>query len=367
MKYKGIVKTTAFLLALLSVVFCLNRWYSIPRSYQSNSLKAFEEEEKNTVDGIVIGTSVVAHAWVAPAAYHETGMTAYQLGTNVQPFGATTAILDYAKKNQDIKYVVIDIHGIRTSAIMDSCTPERIRTLYCNIFDSSARKKIRDASLEFARRAYEYYGEPEKEDEIIDFDDLSYKINFLNFHNRWTEGLKKTDFVLTENVFKGAINVEKHCFLTKDCTDLIGPWSEEAIEPDDFQKQELDLLFEYLESNGLKALFINIPSCRDSQSQRELKGLIDYCAQNGYDTIDFCSEEMLEKMDISLASDFLDDGHLNSAGAVKFSDYLARYLSENGYATEDHRGDEKYASWDEAYQSYQEFFDAGWEKAKSEE
>lgn len=365
MKYKGILKTTAFLLALLSVVFCLNRWYSIPRTYQSNTLKAFEQEKKNTVDGIVVGTSVVAHAWVAPAAYKETGMTAYQIATNVQPFGATTAIVDYASKKQDVKFVVVDIHGLRKSAVMDSCSPGRIRTLYCNIFNSSSSRKIKNASLDFARRAYEYYGEPENSRKKIDFDDISYKIKFLNFHSRWSDGLKKTDFVLPENKFKGAVDMFNHCFRIKDCTDLVAPWSEEPIKPDEFQKNELKILFEYFENKGIKVLFVNIPSCRDSQSQRELKGLIEYCQQSGYDAIDFCSEEMLEKTDISLAKDFLDDGHLNSSGAVKLSKYLARYLSENGYATEDHRGNEQYASWDKASELYQEFYDRGWKKANS--
>ena len=365
MKYKGILKTTAFLLALLSVVFCLNQWYSLPRTYQSNTLKAFEDEDKNTVDGIFVGTSVVAHAWVAPAAYNETGMTMYQIATNVQPFGATTAIMDYARKNQDVKYAVVDIHGLRQSAIMDSCTPGRIRTLYCNIFDSSASRKIKNASLDFARRAYEFYGEPEGSKKI-DFDDLSYKISFLNFHSRWSEGLTETDFVLPDNQFKGAVDMYKHCFLIKDCTDLVEPWSEEAIEPDEFQKNELKMLFEYFDSNNIKVLFVNVPSCRDSQSQRELKGIIEYCQQSGYDAIDFCSEEMLEKTGISLEKDFLDEGHLNSSGAVKFSEYLARYLVENEYGVTDHRGDEKYASWDEATEKYQEFYEKGWKKAESD-
>ena len=76
MKYKGLFKTAAFLLLLIFTLSCLNQWYSIPQSYISRHMRAFEQESKNTVDGIVIGTSVVAYAWVPTVAYTESGVAA---------------------------------------------------------------------------------------------------------------------------------------------------------------------------------------------------------------------------------------------------------------------------------------------------
>ena len=365
MKYKGLFKTAAFLLLLIFTLSCLNQWYSIPQSYISRHMRAFEQESKNTVDGIVIGTSVVAYAWVPTVAYTESGVAAYHLGSNVQPFGATIPLIEYAKKTQDIKYAIIDIHGMRVSAIKNSCKSGNIKNLYCNIPNASARKKILNGVLDYVDRVYEYYGQPENSEDVVDRSDISYKIPFINLHNRWVDGLVKSDFTSPVNRFKGANDRKGLCFSSVDCTKLAYMWEAEPTEVDDFQKQELQRVFDYLEENNIKAVFINLPSFRKVESQQELAGLIAYCREKGYDTIDFSCEQMLRETGIKLDKDFVNTGHLNSSGAVKVSKYMARYLVENGYATEDHRGQEGYESWDKTAEEYQKFYDAGWKEAES--
>jgi len=54
-----------------------------------------------------------------------------------------------------------------------------------------------------------------------------------------------------------------------------------------------------------------------------------------------------------------NDHHLNSKGAVKFTKYFSKYLSEN-YHFEDKRGQEAYHEWDEAYDLFVAFYDNGW-------
>ncbi|MGI5850084.1 MAG: hypothetical protein ACOX8Q_08505, partial [Christensenellales bacterium] len=50
-------------------------------------------------------------------------------------------------------------------------------------------------------------------------------------------------------------------------------------------------------------------------------------------------------------TDFYDARHTNIKGAIKYTNYFGKYLLDN-YHLEDHRGDDRYSSWDESYKKY---------------
>ena len=60
---------------------------------------------------------------------------------------------------------------------------------------------------------------------------------------------------------------------------------------------------------------------------------------------------ILKNTGLNYETDFCDVHHVNILGAEKYTLFLARYLSEN-YDLPDHRGDEAFSSWDEAWDRY---------------
>ena len=361
MKNKGFLRSVAFVLLLVIALCGVMQCYGLPASYDTKNLATIDGLDKNMLDGIVIGTSVVGYSWNTPAVWWEYGMALGHAATSIQAFGAIPGLIDFVRKTQDIKYVVVDVHGLRKSTIMASLEEVRFRSAYLNVPDLISQYKILDDLFDYAEEVYDFYGEPTKNREsYVDLSDKSYYLPIIDFHSRWTEGLVMRDFVTVESNYLGALE-RAIGFQIKDCTKYLERWDfDTVIEPDDFQKKQLDKLFEYGKENNIEFLFMSLPSFQSMEEQQELAGLLEYCAANGYNTLDFGTREMLTKVGINLKTDFCNAGHLNSRGGIKTSKYVSKYLKDNGYYTPDHRGEEKYSEWDTIYKKYAKFYKKNW-------
>lgn len=361
MKNMRWLRSVAFLLLLTIAVTGVLQCYGLPATYNTNSLATFDAEEENMIDGIAIGTSVIAYAWNTPAAWEKYGLTIYQLATSVQPFGAIPEYLNYARKKQDIRYCVIDVHGLRKDAVFESLRTGYFRIAYLDVPDIPSRIKILNSLFDYAEAAYDYYGKPEDTSRYVDLDNKApYYFPFLNFHDRWMEGLKKSDFRTGYNKYLGA-NDRGLTFNTRDCSHLTENWKYEPLEDiDDFQKEQLNRIFEYGKENNVEFLFVSLPSFHAKEVHQELGALLDYCKKNGYNTIDFATEEIVKDAELDLSQDVLNSGHLNSKGGIKITSYICKYLINHGYYTPDHRGDERYEHWNTATKDYLKFYKYGW-------
>lgn len=366
MKNKKWLRSVAFLLILAISVIGVSHCYGLPKTYDTKNIAAFDAEKENLVDGVVLGTSVVAHAWLTPVAWKDYGLSIYHLSTSVQPFGIIPDYLDYVDKSQDIKYVIVDIHGLRKESINSGLRPAKFRAAYLNIPDLISRYKILGSLYEYVSDVYEFYGKPETKTEIVDLKDASYIFPLLNFHSRWVDGLVKADYVTVRNEYMGGDD-RKTSFDITDCSKYISQWNfGEVQDIDDFQKAQLQTVFDYAEENDLELLFINLPSFRGKAPQQEMRDILEYCKNQGYHTIDFSTAEMVEELGLDLSTDFVNKGHLNSFGGVKVTRYICQYLIDNGFYSKDHRGDESYSHWDETVKEYTDFYKKGLAKAEKQ-
>jgi len=358
MKNKRWIRSVAFIIILCMAVAGVMHCYSQPKYFNTRFINTFEEMPDNTVDGIVLGSSVIAHGWVSAVSWEKYGMAVFQFGTSVQPIGSIPGFIEYAQKNHDIKYVVIDIHSLRQQTMMTSVQPSKVQEAYLNIPDIFVRYSMLMDLFDYAERMYDFYGEPESNK--LDRTSVSMYLPLLSFHNRWVDGLEKADYVAVKNEYLGA-NDRYTAFLSKDMTpNLKNLDFADTVELDDFQKGELDRLFAYLDESGLEVLFISTPSFKSKWIQRELSSILKYCADNGYNTIDFGTREMLEEVGLDTAVDFSDNGHVNLAGAEKLTSYICEYLIDNGYSHTDRRGQDGYELWDSGLKTYREYYKNGW-------
>ena len=362
------LRCVAFVLLLTISLVGVMQCYSLPTSYDTRNLASLDAQENNTLDGIIIGTSVVSYAFLTPVAWRDYGMALFHMGASEQPFGVVTDYLDYILEKQDLKYVVVDIHGLRTSTIFSSIRDSKVKSTYLNFPDLLMKFKILRSTLDYAQDAYDFYGKPEDESKnYVDVEDNMYYFPFYAFHGRWVEGLKKADFVTVESKYLGAHDRNEYTFGVRDCTQYLDTWDyDDPGKIDAFQQKYLDELFAYGKEKNIEFLFISLPSFRSLEEQMELSALIDYCAENGYNTIDFSDDGMLEKANIDITKDFCNDGHLNSRGGIKGTQYICDYLIENGYYTPDHRGEETYSDWDEATEKYFKYYEKGWKEKESD-
>ena len=117
----------------------------------------------------------------------------------------------------------------------------------------------------------------------------------------------------------------------------------EKIEINNLSMYLFDEIVNICNENDIKLVIINIPTKLNWNSESHdviedflVKYNLEYYDLNNYNLIDW-------------NNDTRDKGeHLNYYGAKKVSTYLGDYIKNTGLV-EDHRGDKKYASWQEAY------------------
>lgn len=103
---------------------------------------------------------------------------------------------------------------------------------------------------------------------------------------------------------------------------------------------------DYCNQNGIELLLIMPPWQRFDDDQYELMERV--VKENGfkYESFREVTEKLLDEKD-----DFANSGHLNTSGAVKYSKFLADYLSDN-YELDDYRNNGEYEKWSNDLEIY---------------
>lgn len=266
-----------------------------------------QAEPDDSIDVLVVGDSLALNGYLPVVTWHEYGYTTYVLSTLAQNLTDGDTMLHLALRNQHPRYVIFEVQGL---------------------FDE------------------------------IDFDDafMSYASSIfpvLRYHSRWRE-LSAVDFTLTQQEqdyeYKprhGA--VYEHATVPVDEETLaayMAPTDDvEAI--DDFNSWYFAQMLAYCRSVGATPILVSTP-CPSSWDMAHHNAISAWAKKQGVDYYDF--NLLTEEMGIDWSTDSKDGGeHLNINGAQKLSRYLGELLVKK-YDLPDHRGDQRYARWDEDYQ-----------------
>lgn len=346
---------------ILGVIVCaLIRVFGMPTDRDTalgvmKRYNDFYDEPENTWDCVLLGTSCVDRQWAAPLAWKEYGMAVYAMNTDVQPMYLTTYLLDEVRKTQDVSLAVVDVRGIKFSSLKP--TEVRVR----RVTDSMRFSLNRLKAIKRAMEVYSEYNLYVDEDEKIKKPGRApMYFSFLKYHSRWKDGLFRDDFIRPVNDMKGiygapdAFHVEE--VEPTEVTDAV-------CELNPLQKEVLDEIVQYGEDTGLELLFTSSPSRLGNSEQPEINAAIRYLEEKGANVINFNTQEKYEEIGLDFSNDLYNAHHMNSRGAIKFTEYFAKYLHEN-YKFEDKRGQEEYKEWDEAYDRYVKFFEEGWKEAE---
>lgn len=349
----NLIKALCFL-ALCTVLFLgLNLIYRMPYEKGSHMeetvqrYNALYKEKKNTWDGVILGTSITDRGWAAPAAWHDHGFTIYPLSTDSQPIVLSANILDEVRKRQNIRLVVLELHGITSSAL--NAKEVSARRVTDNLHSTQARIAACSHLFSFTN---EHFG---TESRLKDTDIWSMYFPFIKYHSR--TDLTLEDLTSPTNEMMGVVTKKSLAFKSKpqaypDITD-------ESVPLTKAQTDFLDEITNYADENALEILFLSIPSGHKQSAQKEVNGALDYVAQKGYATLNMNTEEIYKEIGLDFSTDFYNKKHMNSMGAKKTTAYLSRYIAEH-FDLEDKRGQEAYADWDKAYELYADFYRTGW-------
>lgn len=302
-----------------------NTYYSIP---------------EGAVDGIILGTSGVDRYWLGALGWKEEGITMFPLSSGHQPMFLTKFVIEEALKHQpDIKTIVIEVRNATQSPkeVQDA----DVRRVVENMRPSPNRFKATKYAMDYL-------------DEIgcttVDTSDISHYFTLAKYHAGWKDYKLKDYFNLyPKTPYLGYQVARGYMYVSRPEEPTVV--TDETTTLDKDAEDMLNDLMDYCETLDAKVIFIATPQSADALTQMQLNTALQLAASRGFDTINFNTDEMYDKIGWNFDEDQYNINHANFYGAVKFTRYFARYMKEN-YNMPDRRQDadqSQYATFDDAY------------------
>ena len=333
----NLIRCLIFLILVALVMWYLCEVFAYPATDKNRkTMETYYAEEENTLDGVYIGASNAYRFWNGPWAFNEKGFAIYNLATAAQPLPLAKYLIEEVNKDHDPELIVIELRWSYKDARW--MTDPKLRNITDNMKMSRTRTRAVTAGIEFSKAR----------ENDIDYDNLiSYYIPLVKYHSRWSSNLTSDDVLLRteESLYKGYLpnfntRMQQPIEFTKETVPLAQE-TEAAL---------LDLL-EYCHELDQEVLFVMAPFVPEGDELKRLNRTAEIVEASGHTLLNFNNTEMTNAMGMNVNTDFYDSKHMNYLGAEKYTRYLAEYISEN-YEMKDHRGEQKYESWQKAYDLY---------------
>ncbi len=262
----------------------------------------YEKEPKNSVDVLVLGSSL-AYCDIVPAVlYEKTGLTSFVMAGPEQTFPVTYRYLKQALKTQSPRFVMVEATGLlfgktnRSVKVNLTYMPYNLDRLSATMTETAGSER---AGLLFPMYAY---------------------------HDRWDE-------LTAEDLRKGVLGYDTdpmagYTFL--DEITVIDGFSPRDLpdEPDTYLENLsfVEKIRDLCAEKGIRLYFFLSPYAsrpEDGDRAKIMKDVTD----RGIMFKDFNGS--FDSFGFDLKTDFYDPAHLNYRGAVKFTEYLADRLKAN--------------------------------------
>lgn len=325
-------------------MFLLTRMTYVLRSEtdMKQRFAGFYYEPENTLDVIYIGSSPVHPYWATYLAWEEQGFTSWPLATNVQQPSFAIYLLKEVLKKQQPKVVIFELRMFtrQQKAFAENENYDAfIRNVTDNVRYSTNRFDMIINTVKDSEKLYPYF------------------FDITKYHSHW-KTIRKLDWEYW-NFSKKDDN--GGYFIQDAVTDLSNSWHDYSditescpIPPE--QESILRELLDYCRRKRVPALFtVNPYTDIDEEIQKRFNYMQTIIEEYQYPFINF--NLLYDELDIDFSRDFYNGGHMNTNGAVKFTRYLAAYLSEH-YDLEDKRQNEEYSSWNASYETWRKRADA---------
>lgn len=329
-KARYIGKTAIFLLILMISVSLVQGVFSVGKGQVHSREVEFSTEKPGSLDAVYIGSSHVHRNFIPSVAWEDYGITVFDLSHNWMPHTALKYRIIDARKTQPDALYIINLNAYRK-------TVDTVEALHYNLdYMPFSLNKLK-MTAEMCRMA-----------DISGLDALEFYLPVIRFHERWSD-LETEDFIPPNYGYKGAYYSNEFMTAVFDNTKNHLIYNDED-QLSDGRRDSLEDLLDYCDQNNVKALFVTVPMFFVSSEYSAILQAEEIVKEHGYDTLN-----LIDPKDVGIVSsiDFMDTGHFNIHGAIKYTDYLSRYLIDH-YGFEDKRGQKEYASWDESIEEYNE-------------
>lgn len=280
------------------------------------------QQEEDTVDVLVLGTSCAYTAVNTNVLYTEYGIAAYNLCTAEQPYWITYHYLEEALKAQQPKLILLDA---KASIYQDDYS-KRGRTIL-------ATYGIRDLGVRMRAIAAC----------VAEGDFMDYALAFPQLHSYYAE-MGAENFILPPT--NGGRGPDWKGYIEMDQTMLNEPpvasWTTQRKPLNARQEEYFRKTLELAREHGIPVLLVAFPNPDYYNELAYYNSLSHVAKEYGVTAINYNNPDIDTKLQYD--ADFADMQHLNVRGGVVFSRELGTDLTEL-FDLPDRRGETAYASW----------------------
>ena len=309
---------------LAALVCCLLLADKLMRRDDSERKYSAFFEDQLGFDVLFMGTSRVLDAVQPLEMWRDHGFTSYNMGNNSEPLEMTYQVFKLAIGVHKPKVAMVDVFYM-THALDEAWTYP-----YRHLFLDAV--PFGKAKIEAVKAAF-----PESEWQ-------EFLVPFSLYHGRWDEILSgKTErmigsesYMMGSELHVGSMERRDYEFTTEAQTEEL---------PGMKGLRDMAAL---CRAEGIELVLVALPGHASEEEQMVMNSGGWLAEELG---VPFLNMQHIGVIDNQ--TDCFDwQGHLNPSGATKVTAYLGEWLSQH-YSLEDHRGDAKYAYWDENLKKYE--------------
>lgn len=307
-KLKKFFKGVCFFL-LLSIIFIraseiLER-KAINGPWNSTiKIGGFQNEPKNSLDVIAVGSSHMYCTLVPNYLYENYGIKSYVLSSQQQPIGASYHFILEALRTQKPKTVIVE-------------------TLMVNNDNNYTTASIAHDAIDYL---------PLSLNKIRLINDIvpkenrpEYYFNIIKYHTRWSE-LTASDFSTKyrnqTDELKGYVKLEESIPITLKEFSYV---NEKNISAENIEY--LNKIVELSKEHNFKLIFLASPFQLTEENSQLNAAIASYANEKNVTFIDM--NKKYDELDLNAKIDFYDTGHLNYSGAQKATKYIGDFLKDN--------------------------------------
>lgn len=338
-----ILRMTVFAV-LLATVLSYASYVLVPKyDYGICSITNLYQQEENSVDVLVLGTSLAYAGVNTNVLWEEYGIAAYDLCGAEQPYWISYYYLKEALKTQRPKLILLDAKA--TTYTEDYSHRGRTIMGTSGIADPMIRLKAIRAS-------------------VAEEDFISFALSFPQLHSYYAEFKPEYLAYPPDNAGRGSD--WKGYIESTDVEPLSRPslvWVDAKRPINARQDEYLRKIIELTQQEGIPLMFIGFPHPDYAKDHMYYNSLWAVAEEYGLPCINYNDPNL--RLGLIYSSCFADWQHLNVKGSVIFSRRLGEDL-QMMFDLPDRRGDDRYHSWDACadqwYELYPEYLPAIAEK-----
>ena len=321
-KWKMVAKPIVFLLLFLSLGFGFTRLLTPYWGTTTNQSETFYALPEDSIDVMTVGSSSLL-VCVSPLVMWESrGITSYSRCTSVQ-----APLITYFNVAEGLEYQTPEVVIIGTMFLFDEYdvdTEENEARLRATLDTRRlSKQKLETMQAIVQKSDYQTFGE--------------YLFPLIRHHAQWAS-INESSFEREHHYTRGYLPVYKLEVL-EDQRNMTPVDQPKAVNEDSayYYRKAIEACLE----KGCDVLLLTAP--RANWTYDQYLAIQQLADEYGVDYLDFNLDEVWDAAGVDVQTDFYNNTHINTYGAVKTSQYLADYLTEH-YQIPDRRTDETVAA-----------------------